>query len=267
MLSSQQISPGIWHFFDPLGVGFSLLLGRERALLFDAGYGFFGLQPVLLSAGGKPLDLLLSHCHHDHALGALRLGMAPLIHPEDLPLLPGFTSRERRQAILDSAGERGILPQGITTGDYLGLPLPAARPLMQESFDLGGLSGRVLHLPGHTPGSIALYVEEQRLLLLADSWNPQTWVFFPECCPIATYRSSMKGLLHLDADRVLVSHDPKPRPFAQLQQYIRGLSEQCLDLAQPHQMPGHEGVVTYRCFPSPNSPLIFDRRKWRKNTK
>ena len=142
---------------------------------------------------------------------------------------------------------------------------PRAVPLESDVFDLGGLRLRVVSLPGHTPGSIGLLCEKSGLLLAADSWNPQTWVFFPECSPVDVYRQSLRSLLDLSFDRVLVSHDPKPRPAAKLRDYIRGLTDEALDGAEPWTIEGHEAVFTRRCFPIAGSPLIFDRDKWRSD--
>ena len=261
----HHIERGIWQIWDAMGVGMTLIAGDERALLFDAGYGLWDIEAAVSGLTDKPLTVVLSHAHHDHALGALRLGQTVGISEADLPFLSIYTASAQRQRILDAAQSKGMMPDDWAAQHYLEAPFPQAVPLESNIFDLGGLCLRVVSLPGHTPGSIGLICEERGLLLAADSWNPQTWVFFPECSPVAVYRQSLRSLLDLSFGRVLVSHDPKPRPAARLRDYITGLTDEALDGAEPWTIEGHEAVFTRRCFPIAGSPLIFDRDKWRSD--
>jgi glyoxylase-like metal-dependent hydrolase (beta-lactamase superfamily II) len=248
-----------------MGVGMTLLAGSERALLFDAGYGLWDLNAFLSTLCDKPLTILMSHIHHDHLLGAKRLMGKTQIHAADLRLQNIYTTADRRRLVLAAAREWGLLPDAWAVEHYLKAPMPEIMPLQTELFELGGLSARVLHLPGHTPGSIGLMVEERGLLLLGDSWNPQTWVFFPECCPISRYRQSMRSLIGLSFGQVLVSHYPMPRRAADLRAYIDGMTDEALDRSLPCTVTGYEDICTYRCDHSPTSPLIFDRGKWRES--
>ncbi|MHC1787407.1 MAG: MBL fold metallo-hydrolase [Christensenellales bacterium] len=260
----RQIAQGVWQIWDPLGVGMTLIAGSRRALLFDAGYGLWDPLPLIRRLCDKPLSCLMSHAHHDHMLGALRLGVEVRMHEKDLPLQDAYTAIDLRRGILASAREKGLRPDSWGEEHYLHAAVPAFLPLSVGTFDLGGLTARVLPLPGHTPGSLGLLVEERGLLLLGDSWNPQTWLFFPECCPLERYRESLRSLPALSFRQVLVSHDPLPRPAAALLDYIAGLDDRTLDQAAPHPMAGYEGISTCRCLPAPDSPLIFDRAKWRQ---
>ena len=258
-----ETGSGVLQIWDAMGVGMTLFAGSERALLFDTGYGLWDTEGLIRSLTDKPLTVLLSHAHHDHALGALRLGGEVLLHPADLPHWPVYTDRAQRKRVFDAARDKDPAPDGWATQNYVNAPEPRVKPLEAKGFDLGGLRLEVLHLPGHTPGSIGLLCKEKGILAAADSWNPQTWVFFPECCDLATYRQSLRSLRHLPYDRVLVSHDPEPRNASYLHAYIDGLSDETLDGAKPWIIVGHEGIRTARCFPAPGSPLIFDHDKWR----
>ena len=261
--TAQKVAAGIWHIWDPMGVGMTLLVGTQRALLFDTGYGLWDLKGFLQSFCPKPLTVLLSHAHPDHVLGALRLGECVSLHEADFPYLGRYSSQCMRQMNLDAARAKGLAPDSWACEHYLHAPMPGAVPLAAQRFDLGGLHVRVLPLPGHTPGSIGLLVEERELLLLADSWNPQTWLFFPECCPVERYRQSMRALTGLTYKQVLVSHDPFPRGEAALRGFIDGLTDQVLEGALPYRVPGHECFPTRCCEPVPQSPFIFDAAKWK----
>ena len=261
----HHIERGIWQIWDAMGVGMTLIAGDERALLFDVGYGLWDIEAAVSGLTDKPLTVVLSHAHHDHALGVLRLGQTVGSSEADLPFLSIYTASAQRRRILDAAQSKRMMPDDWAAQHYLEAPFPQAVPLESNIFDLGGLCLRVISLPGHTPGSIGLLCEKSGLLLAADSWNPQTWVFFPECSPVAVYRQSLRSLLDLSFGRVLVSHDPKPRPAARLRDYITGLTDEALDGAEPWTIEGHEAVFTRRCYPIAGSPLIFDRDKWRSD--
>ena len=107
-------------------------------------------------------------------------------------------------------------------GQLLSLPwnLPflgriPAHQLLEEGQTLPTMGGlRVLHTPGHTPGSIALYLEERGVLFSGDMLLSDGRVFFrPFPFPgtnFRAYRSSVKRLARLEFDVACV----RPRQTA-----------------------------------------------------
>ena len=101
-------------------------------------------------------QIVVTHAHIDHIGGAAQLkrvtGAPVLFHQADLPLL----------AMLDmQAG-------------WLGIPTPEKVQLDQSAEDetaagVTGLEAKVIHTPGHTPGSICLHFPKQELLLAGDT--------------------------------------------------------------------------------------------------
>lgn len=251
---SQEVLPGVHHIEDPLGgVHMTLLVGSNQALLMDAGYGALDVQAFIRTLTPLPLNLVLSHGHHDHALGAIWFDRA-FMAPEDLPILAEYTGpRERRRVLLRS----GLT--GQRARDFLEADLPAPRPFPDAPFDLGGLTVSVIPVPGHTPGSVALLVKELKLLLLGDSWNPQTWVFFPEALPVAAYAASFKSLMQQPFDLALAPHKKELVTKEYLLAYAKGLTENGLASAKPFVVPGHERVPTLACTPVQGARLIFKK--------
>lgn len=106
-----------------------------------------------------PVAHLLTHAHFDHIFGAGfiydRYGLAARCHEEELPLFNDTPSQMRE--ILGGH----VLP--CSTG-------PAGEPLMDDAVvSFGHHQFKVLPCPGHSPGGICLYCEEEHALFSGDS--------------------------------------------------------------------------------------------------
>ena len=213
--------PGVHHIEDALGVCFTLIVGEDRALLVDAGYG---VEDVAAFVGGltdRPVTLWLTHGHHDHAPGARWFSEARLC-PEELPVYRTYAGEKWRRRVLDTARAKGV---AVDEAAYLSAPMPAPVAMAGETLDLGGLTARVIPCPGHTPGSAVVYVPERRLLLTGDDWNPVTWDFFPEAMPVRTLRNNLRGLLALDFEWVLCPHRTELHSRRMLERFLDGLTD------------------------------------------
>ncbi len=253
---SSEIFPGVFHIEDALGVCMTLLVGEDRALLVDAGYGVEDVRGFVETLTERPVTLLLTHAHHDHALGA-RWFSGALLSAGDIPLIPRYTGRQQRERVLSQARFRGLQP----AGDFMADSLPPLFPLGREPVDLGGLTAVPLPCPGHTPGSAAVYVPERRLLLTGDAWNPCTWLFFPEALPVGEALGNLRRLLELPFDTVLCPHSFTPHPRAKLRQFLDGLTEDALRAAPPVDIPPYEKIDTRRAVLPDGQELIFDGGK------
>jgi hydroxyacylglutathione hydrolase len=149
-----------------------LIVGAQRAVLFDAGTGNRDIARVVRSLTKLPVTVIPSHLHFDH-VGALgHLDHTALV---DLPSL-------RRRADADD----GILKLGRY--EFLGFAdgLPTPRIAVDEwwlpgtDIDLGGRRLRVLHTPGHTPTSVSLYESDSRRVFVGDLIYPgKLYAFLP----------------------------------------------------------------------------------------
>jgi hydroxyacylglutathione hydrolase len=179
-----------------------LLLGKERAILFDAGSGTRDIVPVVRSLTTLPVTVVPSHLHFDH-VGAL--------------------GHFERTALLDDSGLRSRVRDGRLTlrryeflGFLEGLKSPTFRIddwwAAGSRVDLGGREVRVMATPGHTPTSISLYEERRRQLFVGDFIYPAELYAFLPGASRSTYLETTRRLLEqLDPrTRIFAAHMPEP---------------------------------------------------------
>ncbi len=126
-----------------------------EAMLVDPG-GEIPRVLALVPPGARVTRIVCTHGHIDHVAGAAEAKEetgAPLsLHAGD----EGWLEALPRQAEMF-----GFEPVVVPVVDH--------RPADGETFRVGAFEGRVLHTPGHSPGSICLFFPEQRLLFTGDT--------------------------------------------------------------------------------------------------
>ncbi|MGB7990291.1 MAG: MBL fold metallo-hydrolase [Candidatus Methylophosphatis roskildensis] len=170
------------------------------AVLIDAGCG--DAEDMILAnleaAGSNPAQieaLLLTHCHYDHSGGAAgmrrRLGCKVVAHVLDAPFI------ESGDDVVSAAAWYGASLDPCVVDRKLG----DAR----DELTLGGRAISAIHIPGHSPGSVAYLVESQqrKVLFAQDVHGP----LHPSLLSNKTdYRHSLQRLLELDADILCEGH-------------------------------------------------------------
>jgi glyoxylase-like metal-dependent hydrolase (beta-lactamase superfamily II) len=177
-LRLTTISPGI-HRLASLYTNWYLLEDGGRLTVLDAGLpgDWSGFSSALQRLGHTPDDIdavLITHHHPDHAGNAERLrssGARVLSHPADAPYLRGERHLSNRGVVRFLwhpwyvAYMVRLLAHGVTR-------TPAVAQLDEiadgEVLDVPG-SPRVVHAPGHTAGSCALFLEDRSLLFSGDA--------------------------------------------------------------------------------------------------
>ena len=211
----RELEPGILRIGNS-GVFMDLMVGAERALLFDTGYGFGDLKGLVGRLTDKPLTVVNSHGHVDHACGNAQFGGA-YIHPADMELCRMHNGPALRMAELETAE----VPLDFNMDAYLALGTGVLKPVEEgHIFDLGGLTLEVIHLPGHTAGSIGLWCPEKRLVWVGDAMNNFVWLFLPEAKPLRTYIQTLHKAAALPFTHMIQSHEPDPVPKRKLWDYL-----------------------------------------------
>jgi glyoxylase-like metal-dependent hydrolase (beta-lactamase superfamily II) len=135
----------------------------RQALVVDPGDQAPDILAALRRLGVQAVKLVHTHGHFDHVLGTGEVAAA--------------TGAE----VLIHAGDRWLYDNVELQARFFGLPLPSPAPLPppptrelagDEALPFGNREARVLHTPGHTPGSLCFFVErggETPLLFAGDT--------------------------------------------------------------------------------------------------
>ena len=204
----ERVSERVTRILGTSGELWYLAVGNERAALLDTGSGIGHMRPLIDRLTDKPLIILLTHGHVDHAMGATEFDCPVYMSPADDPVYESHKGLEVRKGGLGMADPAVVAK--IEDGDFIP---PREKPFLPlahgDIFDLGGLTVETYACPGHTPGSVVFLLREERTVLLGDACNFFTFLFFDYCAPIQRYRENLLTLKEQLAgkyDRVLLSH-------------------------------------------------------------
>lgn len=203
----------IWH-----------VRGRDRDLLIDTGFGVASLHDAARHLFDKPLTAVATHSHVDH-VGSFHEFADRVIHRAEAADVAvegenySLYSAEHPPHIVGSIREAGyeVGPTFITAVPHVGFNMseftrkaaPATRTVEEgDVIDLGDRSFEVLHLPGHSPGSIGLWEADTATLFSGDAIYDGPLLDGLPGCDIARYIETMKRLERLPARVVHGGHDP-----------------------------------------------------------
>jgi glyoxylase-like metal-dependent hydrolase (beta-lactamase superfamily II) len=149
----------IWH-----------VRGRDRDLLVDSGMGVVSLVGQVPWLREREVLAVASHAHFDH-VGNHHEFAHRACHPAEAHILAeprGDWNLADRFAIVDMF--TALPPGGYEQANYQVLPSPATQLVEHgDVIDLGDRVFEVLHVPGHSPGSIALWEAKTGVLLSGDA--------------------------------------------------------------------------------------------------
>lgn len=232
-LSHQSLSQGIWRIDDNGQDNIYLVEGDTAALVIDTGLGYADIRAYAATLTNKPLIAINTHGHPDHAGGNAAFD-AVHIHPAEHEALAHYTS----DAVMADTFQRfaGIaMPERLRKAHQ---PQPRLVDIHDgDVLDLGNRVIHVIHVPGHSPGSIALYDANTGSLFSGDMANEHIWLQVP-------YVTSIQDFL--ESTRKLIAY---PKPVSQLLPGHGGALPpahlQRLEAATSHLLSGHCPATPY----------------------
>lgn len=216
-LEISKLEEKVWVIETTDKTTMYLIEGTEKALLIDTGTKCEKLDEVVRKITQKPLDVVITHAHGDHA-GNIRFFNEIYIHPADTVLLDK-TYKGKVHFVNDG---------------YI--------------FNLGGKKIEVSYMPAHTPGSIVLLDRKAGSCYSGDAFGSgQVWLQLRPYAPMKTYIESckkMEKLMDGGITKIYCGHYPYVKK-AYTKQYItemRALAEALVNGTAPKATPHPQKV-------------------------
>lgn len=244
-----EVEPGIWAILEPFQwqqVISYLVIGTDKALLFDTGNGIGNIKEIVDRLTDKPVLVLNSHSHFDHIGGNHyfeRILSASTAF--SIANSKGLENSEVAQEVSPEARCRG-LPEGVTQSNHCIRPYTITDTVKDSDIiDLGNRQLEILFIPGHTDDSIALLDRNSGLLWPADSfYEGPIWLFCPET-DLEAYSNSIIRLTALAPQlRTLLPGHKRPRASPALLIEAQRAIKLVLD-GKAKAVPEGNGLVTF----------------------
>lgn len=188
---------------DWLNANHIVLIGRQRTVLIDSGYGrdtAHTLAQVSAILDGRPLDWLVNtHCHSDHMGGNAQVHRAHRcrvsIPRDEAPLIDAWDERALWLSYADQRCERFSFDDTIVAGD---------------SFDWGDLCWQAIAAPGHDMAALMFFCEEAGVLISGDAlWKNGFGIVMPGSgrdARLAATRATLEAISRLPVRLVIPGH-------------------------------------------------------------
>lgn len=206
---TPMLESNVWH-----------VRGRDADLVVDTANGVGALRPAIERlADGRPVIAVATHGHFDHVGGLAEFDDRRCHEGDAAETRAPFPVRIEREAQPDGVEEmfayygfdvpeRTIAAMPHEGFDADAWVAPGAEPTSLvadgDVIDLGDRRLEVLHVPGHTPGSIALWEAGTGLLFSGDTVYVQSRLGFDDLEAAAL---SLRRLARLPVRRVHAGHD------------------------------------------------------------
>ena len=219
LLTEPHVHPlircNIWH-----------VRGRDKDMLVDTGIGLGSLKAEIEDLADKPVTAVATHIHYDH-VGCLHEFDERIIHKIEAPRLQPYDEfaplrtddfpKEILEGIVAAGYPRpndGLLvdavhEEGFDLDDYAIVPTTPTRMVQDgDVIDIGDRHFEVIHLPGHSPGSIGLWEAASGILFSGDAIYDGPLLDDLPDSDITDYIETMKRLKELPVSAVHGGHEP-----------------------------------------------------------
>jgi glyoxylase-like metal-dependent hydrolase (beta-lactamase superfamily II) len=224
-----QLAPDLFRITEPgchrwVRANSFLILGRERDILVDSGMGVAALRHIVDRLSSRPRLIFTTHAHVDHVGSHPEFtGCEILVHPAEAdelarPGRQGLRFPRRSAEEIAELRRSGIEPSefmleavpfaGYDLEVYRRAPVKPTRLVSEgDVAETGDREFEVLHLPGHSPGSIALWERSSGSLFSGDAIYDGVIVDNLPGSDVGVYRATMKRIGELPVAQVFGGHN------------------------------------------------------------
>ena len=207
-----NIKEGVWAIDDNGQDNFYAILGSEKNMMIDNGWGGGDLPALMNRLSHRPWFTADTHFHIDHCVGNLFFDDA-YIHPLDLQFLADEEAEVKQEWIrnhpeVNKHAYADFKTLSGTMGRKRTLPITDG-----QVFDLGNRKVTAYHIPGHTIGSVCFIDDMTRTIFMGDMYIPlqewnELWLQIPGCAPLEAALKSIRKVISLknDFDTVVCGH-------------------------------------------------------------
>lgn len=208
-----EVQDGIFAIYEPgqfEEVISYLIVGSEKALLFDTGLGIGDIKRVVGELTDFDPIVVNSHTHYDHVGGNHQFST---IYGTDTDYTRANARGRDHEAVAEFVGDGWIwkpTPEGFSRETYRSEPFTVTNILEDgHVFDLGDRKLEVLVTPGHAPDALCLLDRENRLLFTGDTFYPAPLYAHLDGSDFHLYRETATRLAALagSVDVLLPSHN------------------------------------------------------------
>lgn len=173
-----------------------LILGDEKALLFDTGMGMQSIKSVVEELTSLPVIVMNSHTHYDHIGGNYEFDTILAMNTQ---YTIGRSERGINHSLVEHEVAEGAIclekAKAFDTASYHIKPFKISRLITHEHIiDLGNRKLEVIASPGHTPDAVVLIDKKNGLMWTGDTfYEGPIWLFDPET-DLVLYQQSVERL-------------------------------------------------------------------------
>lgn len=253
---SAKIDYNITRIKDMTGDMIYLVEGKDKAALIDTGIGVGSLKTYVEKLTNKPLVVILTHGHVDHASGTAEFAEV-YMSGKDKELFKEHTAFASRTGYIGGTNPQWAAT--VNTSDYRAEDNADRFKELKAgmTFDLGGVHLDIYDIPGHTQGMKAVLLRENRALITGDGANMFTFLFGKETLGLSSYEKSLRKLQQETAgkyDKVYCSHGSGDLTV----DYLERLIEDCQQIKAgkddkvPFEFMGQKANIAYEIGPDHN---------------
>ena len=217
----QEIAPGVFvftklvHFFHKIGVNAGIIQTPESIIFIDAGMSAHSGAFLYNFAkekmkGTEDLYLILTHKDTDHCFGMNEMkkhGATVIAHEHTAEVIveESNLSNNRIAKLIKRTYTQEVLGDAVLSRPDRTIDEDVVLDLGEEI--------RLLTVPGHTPGDIAVYHPRSKVLFAGDTILEGMAPYVrPDSINIKTWIKNLERLKKLDIEWILPGHGALSRP-------------------------------------------------------